>query len=124
MRTLLRLALAGAVLSAALAANIGPVLAGTDTIKVSCSNGFERTVSARAARGVAKALTKFNEHRGSNVTCTAGPGAPRPQVRGQVTVTCSNGFERRVDARAAGGISKALNVFNARSRSGVTCSLA
>jgi hypothetical protein len=117
--------LASAVLSLGIvAANVGPVL-GADTITVTCSNGFERTVAAQAARGVAKSLTKFNEYNRSGVTCTAGPGAPRtrPAVE-YITVTCSNGFERRVPARAAGGIARALDAFNEHNRSGVTCAAA
>jgi hypothetical protein len=105
--------------------NIGAVAATshTDTITVTCTNGFTRTVSAHAARGVATSLNKFNQYRGSGVTCTAGPGAPRIAAVAFRTVQCTNGFERRVSARAAGGITKALNAFNARNRSGVTCTL-
>ncbi len=123
MKSLLRLALASTVLVGAMVANVVPVMA-TDTITVTCSNGFERTVSAHAARGVARSLTKFNEFRGSSATCTAGPGAPRVVPTSFRTVECSNGFERRVNAKAAGGITKALNAFNERNQSGITCSLA
>ena len=128
MRIVLRLGLASALLAAAMVGSVGPALAG-DTITVTCTNAsgrtvLERTVAARAARGVATSLTKFNAYNGRNVTCVAGPGAPR--VRGATfqTVTCSNGFERQVNARAAGAITRALNAFNARNRSGITCSLA
>lgn len=96
-----------------------------ETITVTCSNGFERTVAAHAARGVAKSLTRFNEFNRSGVTCTAGPGAPRPRpATSSLTITCTNGFERTVSARAAGGITRALNAFNTRNKSGATCSVA
>jgi hypothetical protein len=39
-----------------------------------------------------------------------------------ITITCTNGFTKTVNARAAGGITKALNNFNAYSQTGVTCS--
>lgn len=123
MKVLLRLALANAIVVAAMVGSVSPAFA-ADTITVNCTNGYTRTVAAHAARGVAKSLTKFNQYRGSSVTCTAGPGAPRVTAVRFRTVECSNGFERRVNARAAGGIAKALNAFNTRSRSGVTCTLA
>jgi len=119
----LRLILATALLGAAMAASVGPTFAVGETIKVTCTNGFERTVSAYAARGVAKSLTKFNEYRGSSITCAAAPGAPRVAAVTFRTVSCSNGFERDVNARAAGGIAKALNAFNEHNRSGITCVL-
>jgi hypothetical protein len=40
-----------------------------------------------------------------------------------VTITCSNGFTRQVPEQAAGGITKALNAYNAYNQAGVTCSL-
>ena len=123
MRLVIRLALASSLLAAAMFASAGPAAA-VDTITVTCTNGFTRTVAARAARGVAKSLTKFNEYRGSSITCAAAPGAPRVTATSFVMVTCTNGFERRVNARAAGGIMKALNAFNERSQTGVTCALA
>jgi hypothetical protein len=91
---------------------------------VTCSNGFQRTVAAQAARRVTKSLNKFNAYTQSGVTCSTAAGAPRPAVRTLLTITCTNGFERAVDARAAGGIAKALNKFNERSHTGVTCSAA
>ncbi len=123
MRTALRFGLASALLGAAMVGSAMPAL-GADTITVTCTNGFQRTVAAQAARGVAKSLTKFNEHNQSGVTCAAAPGAPRVTAQSFRSVTCSNGFERRVNARAAGGITKALNAFNERNQSGVTCTLA
>jgi hypothetical protein len=122
MRIAIRLGLASALLGAAVLANVGPALA-VETITVTCTNGFTRTVAAPAARGVATSLTKFNQYRGSSISCTAGAGAPRVTAVTFRTVSCSNGFERRVNARAAGGIARALNEFNARSRTGVTCTL-
>jgi hypothetical protein len=105
-----------------MASSVGPAAAG-ETIAVSCTNGFTRTVAAKAARGVAKSLTKFNAYTKSGVTCTAGPGAPRPGTPvTTLTISCTNGFTRTVGAKAAGGITKALNQFNARNQSGVTCS--
>lgn len=123
MRLALRFGLVSALLGAAMVGSAVPAL-GANTIVVTCTNGFQRTVAAHAARGVAKSLTKFNEHNQSGVTCAAAPGAPRPAAQSFRTVTCSNGFERRVNARAAGGITRALNAFNERNRSGVTCTLA
>jgi hypothetical protein len=41
-----------------------------------------------------------------------------------VTITCTNGFTKTVNAKASGGIIKALNNFNAYSQTGVTCSAA
>lgn len=127
MRIALRLALASALLGAAMVANVGPAFA-VDTITVTCTNGagqtvFTRTVAAYAARGVATSLTKFNQYNGRNIICVAAPGAPRVTAVTFRTVECSNGFERRVNSRAAGGITRALNEFNARTRSGVTCTL-
>lgn len=124
MRLSLRLVIAGALLAAGMIANVGPAL-GADTVTVTCSNGFQRTVAAQAARGVAKSLTKFNEFSQTGVTCVAGPGAVRPApATAWLTITCSNGFERTVNARAAGGITRALNAFNTHSQTGVTCSAA
>jgi hypothetical protein len=123
MRTVFRLAIGSAVLAASMAVSVGPAFAG-ETITVTCTNGFSRTVAAQAARGVAKSLTKFNEFNNSGVTCTAGPGAPRPAATSWLTISCTNGFERTVNAKAAGGIVKALNNFNAQSHTGVTCSAA
>jgi hypothetical protein len=40
-----------------------------------------------------------------------------------VTITCSDGFTRQVPEHAAGGITRALNAFNAHNQSGVTCSV-
>ena len=125
MRVYLRLCLASAVLAAGLIANVAPALAAGETITVTCSNGFSRTVAAQAARGVATSLTKFNEHSRSGVTCAAAPGAPRPRpAAAWQTITCTNGFERNVNARAAGAILKALNAYNTRRDTGVTCAAA
>jgi hypothetical protein len=97
----------------------------TSTISVSCSNGFSRTVSANAARGVAKALSNFNAYNHRNVTCAAAPGAPRPNPSAmRVTITCTDGFERTVNARAADAVVNALNAYSARKNLGVTCSAA
>lgn len=126
MKSRLRLALAGALL-AVTAVAAGPVpslAAGQDTIVVTCSNGYSRTVSAKAARGVAKALTAYNAHNNKGVTCAAAPGAPRVRAASFVTVTCTNGFERRVNAKAVGPIVKALNAYGARKANGVTCAVA
>jgi hypothetical protein len=125
VKFIVRLLLASSLLtSTAVVAAAGPAFAG-DTIVVSCSNGFTRTVAAHAARGVATSLNRFNAHNHSGVKCEAAPGAPRPATRGVtfVTVTCTNGFTRRVPVRASAGITKALNKFNRFSHSGVTCAL-
>ena len=126
MKTRLRLALAGALLAVtAIAAGPVPSLAaGQDTIVVTCSNGYSRTVSVKAARGVATALTAFNTHNHKGVTCVAAPGAPRAKAARFVTVSCSNGFERRVNVKAVGPIVKALNAYAARKTTGVTCAVA
>jgi hypothetical protein len=116
----LKITLVGAVLATAMFLTAVPAFAG-NTITVSCTNGFTRTVAAQAARGVAKSLTKFNAARGSTVTCAAAPGAPRPAATAWLTIDCSNGFEKTVNAMAAGGIARALNAFNAYSHTGVTC---
>lgn len=124
MKTRIRLALAGALLvvtAVATAPAATMAAAPHETIVVSCSNGFSRTVSAKAARGVAKALTAYNEYRAKDVTCAAAPGAPRPVAAAFVTVECTNGFERRVNAKAVGPIVKALNAYNTRKGTGVTC---
>ncbi len=124
MRALFRLALAGALLATAMLGTVASVSAG-DTITVTCSNGFERTVAAKSARGVAKSLNKFNSYTESGVTCTAGPGAPRlAAIATKLTITCTNGLVKTVDARAVGGITRALDAFNTRSQTGVTCSAA
>ena len=108
-----------------IAATVGPALAAGETITVTCSNGFQRTVAAQAARGVATSLNKYNEHNQSGVTCAAAPGAPRPRpATAWLTITCTDGFQRRVNARAAGGITRALNAFNTYNQSGVTCAAA
>ena len=122
MRTL-KVGVAGLLLATAMFINAVPAFAGTNTITVTCTNGFTRTVSAYAARGVAKSLTKFNAYNGSNVTCAAAPGAPRPAAAAWLTIDCTNGFEKTVNAKAAGGIVKALNAFNANSHTGVTCAI-
>ena len=89
MRTLFRVVLASAVLAATMFATVGPVAAG-ETITVSCSNGFQRTVAAHAARGVAKSLTKFNAYTHSGVACAAAPGAPRPAAATSwLTISCT-----------------------------------
>ena len=126
MKTKLRLALAGALLAvASIAAGPVPTMAVShDTIQVTCSNGFTRTVSAKAARGVAKALTAFNAHNRKAVTCAAAPGAPRVSAAAFLTVECTNGFERSVNAKAVGPIVRALNAYNARKANGVTCAVA
>lgn len=126
MKTRLRLALAGALLAVtAIAAGPVPTLAaGQDTIVVTCSNGYSRTVSAKAARGVATALSAFNAHTKKGVTCVAAPGAPRAKAARFVTVSCSNGFERRVNVKAVGPIVKALNAYAVRKTTGVTCAVA
>jgi hypothetical protein len=126
MTTRLRLALAGALLAVTAIAS-GPVpslAAGQATIQVTCSNGFTRTVSAKAARGVAKSLTAFNAHNGKAVTCAAAPGAPRVRAASFATLTCSDGFTRDVNAKAVGPIVKALNAYGARTANGVTCAVA
>jgi hypothetical protein len=126
MKTRLRLVLAGALLAAtAIASGPVPTLAAStqDTIVVTCSNGFSRTVSAKAARGVARSLTAFNAHRGNGITCAAAPGAPRVAAATFQTVGCSDGFSRKVNAKAIGPIVKALNAFNARRANGVTCAV-
>jgi hypothetical protein len=122
MKTTIRLAVAGALLATAAFAS-APVAASPtgETIKITCSNGFTRTVSARAARGVTTSLNKFNQYRGSGVTCWSEPGAPRVKAKSHLTVACTNGFERRVNARAANGIARALTKFNAYNRRGITC---
>lgn len=127
MRVLFRLTVGAALLAGAMIANVGPALAAhtTDTITVTCSNGFSRTVSANAARGVASSLTQFNAHNKKGVTCSAAPGAPRPMPAASwKTVTCSNGFEKTVNARAANAIVKALNAYSTRKNLGVTCAAA
>jgi hypothetical protein len=105
---------------------VGPTFAAQTnaTIVVTCSNGYTRTVSANAARGVAHALTNFNAHNHKNVTCSAAAGAPRPVAAAWLHVSCTNGFERTVNARAANAIVKALNAYSVRKNMGVTCSLA
>lgn len=124
MRVFLRLTVASAVLAVGMITTVGPAL-GAETITVSCTNGFQRTVAAQAARGVAKSLNKFNAYTESGVTCAAAPGAPRPSAASAwLTITCTDGFERTVNARAAGGIVKALNKFNGYSQTGVTCAAA
>jgi hypothetical protein len=124
MKVFVRVLVASALLAMAMFATVGPTLA-ADTITVSCTNGFTRTVDAHAARGVAKSLTKFNEYRGSSVTCAAAPGAPRSgPATAWLTISCTNGFERTVNARAAGGIARALNKYNAYAHTGVTCAAA
>lgn len=126
MKLAIRTLLAAALLSTASLVSIGvPVFAsGTTYVTVSCSNGFSRTVSAHAAIGVAKSLNKFNAYNQSGVTCSAGPGAvsPAPAVI-YLYVDCSNGWTKRASAHAAGGITKALNAFNTRSHTGVTCAI-
>jgi hypothetical protein len=127
VRLALRMLLASALLSGtAMVAGIAPTFASApaqDTIVVSCSNGFTRTVSAHAARGVATSLTRFNAYNHSGVTCSAAPGAPlTTPTHTYLTITCSNGFERRVSSHAAGGIAHALNAYNAHNHKGITCS--
>ena len=125
MRLVLRIVLGSALLVAAMFATVGPTFAAPkthDTITVTCSNGFSRTVSARAAHGVARALTNFNAYNGKGTTCAAAPGAPRANGASWVTVTCSNGFEKKVNAKAATAVVKALNAYSTRKNLGVTCS--
>jgi hypothetical protein len=123
VKFILRLLLASSLLTGtAVVAVVGPAVAG-DTIAVSCSNGFTRTVAAQAARGVATSLTKFNAYTHSGVACVAAPGAPRITSVTFVTLSCSNGFTRQVPSRASAGITKALNKFNAYNHRGVTCAL-
>ena len=117
----LALVLSGAAIATPLPASAAPT---NDTILVSCTNGFTRTVSARAARGVTTSLNKFNAFNESGITCSHGPGAPKVHPKNFLTVECSNGWERRVAARAAGGIVRALNKFNGHNPHGVTCSIA
>ena len=126
MRVLFRLTIGAALLAAAMITTVAPAFAAntTDTIAVTCSNGFTRTVSANAARGVANSLTKFNAYNGKGTTCAAAPGAPRPTATAWLTVSCSNGFEKTVNAKAAGPIVKALNAYSTRKNLGVTCSAA
>jgi len=122
---LFRLALGTAVLATAMFMSVGPTFAAqtTDTIAVTCSNGFTRTVSANAARGVAHALTAFNAHNHKNVTCAAAAGAPRPTAAAWLTVSCTNGFDKTVNARSANAIVRALNAYSTRKNLGVTCSV-
>jgi len=127
MRIIVRMVLAAALLASASLAFIGaPVLAtnAPAQVTVTCSNGFTRTVSAYAATGIAKSLTKFNAYNQSGVTCAAGAGAlaPAPAVS-WLYIDCSNGFVKRVSSHAAGGITKALNAFDTRSHTGVTCAV-
>jgi hypothetical protein len=121
--------LAGALLSGmAMVAGIAPTFASApahDTVVVTCSNGFSRTVSAHAARGVATSLARFNAHNHSSVTCAAGAGAARTApTQAWLTINCSNGFERRVSAHAAGGIARALNAYNAHNHKAIICNAA
>ena len=125
MRLLLRFALGSALLAAAMFATVGPSFAASkshDTITVTFSNGFSRTVSANSARGVANALTNFNAHNGKGTTCAAAPGAPRANGASWATVSCTNGFEKRVNAKSATTIVRVLNAYSARKNLGVTCS--
>lgn len=123
VKLILRLLLASSLLTGtAVVATVGPAFAG-DTIVVTCSNGFTRTVAAQAARGVATSLTKFNAFTHSGVTCSAAPSAPRTKGVTFMTLSCTNGFTRQVPTRASGGITKALNKFNTYSHTGVTCAL-
>ncbi len=129
MKVTLRLLLASAMLtSTAVLGTITPTFAGQpthNTIVVSCSNGFTRTVSAQAARGVATSLLKFNQYNHSGVTCTAAPGAPRTApAKSHLTISCSNGFQRRVSSHAANGIAHALTAYNAHNHKGITCTAA
>jgi hypothetical protein len=125
----LRLLLASALLSgAAISVGVAPTLAAApthNTITVTCSNGYTRTVSAHAARGVAQSLTKYSRFNHSDVTCTAGPGAPRVKApKSYLTITCTDGYTRRVSAHAANGQAHALTNFNKHNHSGVTCAAA
>jgi hypothetical protein len=127
MRLVLRLVMGSALVAAAMFATVAPTFAAPkthDTITVSCSNGFSRTVSAHAARGVARALTNFNAYNGKGTTCAAAPGAPRANGASWLTVTCTNGFERPVNAKAANSVVKALNAYSTRKSLGVTCAAA
>jgi hypothetical protein len=125
LRMLLATSLLGGM---AMVAGIAPAFASApahDTVVVTCSNGFSRTVSAHAARGVATSLSRFNAYNHSNVTCAAGAGATRTApTQAWLTISCSNGFERRVSAHAAGGIARALNAYNAHNHRAITCSAA
>lgn len=125
MRILFRLAIGAALLAGAMFATVAPTFAAQthNTIAVTCSNGYTRTVSANAAHGVAKALTQFNAHNNTGVTCSAAPGAARVRAVSWATVSCTNGFEKRVNAKAATPIAKALNAYAARENLGVTCSV-
>lgn len=125
MKISIRLAVGAALLAAAMFANVAPTFAASthDTIAVTCSNGFTRTVSAKAAHGVARALTQFNAHNKKGVTCSAAPGAPRVPAASWVTVSCTNGFEMRVNAKAAQPIVKALNAYSTHKNLGVTCAV-
>jgi hypothetical protein len=126
MRTRLRLALLGAVLAVTVigAAPAGATAGSAETIVVTCTNGFTRTVPALAARRVAVLLTRFNEYNGKGITCSAAPGAPRVVADSWVFIECTNGFERRVHAQAAGPVVKVLNVVAARRGLNVTCAVA
>jgi len=127
VKVFVRLLLATALLTGATVAVAGPAVAAApvhNTIVVTCTNGFTRTVDAHAARGVATSLNRFNAFRKSGVTCSAAPGAPRtPPTHAFLTIRCSNGFERRVSAHAAGGITRALNAFNAHNHRHITCAI-
>jgi hypothetical protein len=126
LRIVLRALTVVSFAAAALLMNVAPTLAARthDTIAVTCSNGYTRTVSANAARGVAKALTNFNAHNHKNVACAAAPGAPRSHSMAKQTVSCSNGFEKTVPAKAARAIAKAINAYSTRKNLEVTCTVA
>jgi len=125
VKTVIRLALGATVLAAAMFASVAPTMAAQthNTIIVTCSDGYSRTVSAKAAHGVARALTQFSAHNKNGVTCSAAPGAPRVAAVSWVTVSCTNGFEKRVNAKAATPIVEALNAYSTRKNLGVTCSV-
>ena len=121
--TKLRLVIAGALLATAAVAAPTVAAPSHETIQVSCTNGFTRTVSARAARGVTRSLNRFNAFTHSGVTCESAPGAPRVHPAKFLQIECSNGFTKRVGAGAAGGIVRALNKYNAHNHKGITCSV-
>lgn len=125
MRKLVRSLLATSLLATALVGVGAPTLAApTSTVTVSCSNGFTRTVSARAAKGIATSLNRFNAYRHSGVTCTAGaPTTATAPAQSYLFIDCSNGFTKRVSAHAAAGIQRAIAKFNQYSHTHVTCAL-
>jgi hypothetical protein len=122
---LVRTLLATSLLATALISLSAPTMAApASTVTVSCSNGFSRTVSARAAVGIVRSLNRFNAYNQSGVTCSASdPTLTAAPAKVYLFIDCTNGFTRRVAQYAAGGVVRALNNFNAHSHTGVTCAI-